>query len=223
MADGRFVPSNHQAGTCHATRCARTTTWLGASFGVASLRPPSPRTVEGAGRNHWCAASCREPRPWDSDEAGDIPSYRRARPGLHLVAILPHARRCDAGAVSHDQGNCARFNPPHALHPNCPDTRSDTTLFPFLSPGAQIIGRAGLFSNLQETSRLALPPILHTTTPNNRCNVVFFLSSVGAQLGLILSSPVVINYKASICVLSLGPDFHVFLLGLGASDTSYMY
>lgn len=158
MADGRFVPSNHQAGDmpCHAL-CADHDVARGFFWCLASPRLP-PRTVEGAGRNHWCAASCREPRPWDSDEAGDIPSYRRARPGLHLVAILPHARRCDAGAVSHDQGNCARFNPPHALHPNCPDTRSDTTLFPFLSPGAQIIGRAGLFGNLQETSRLALPP-----------------------------------------------------------------
>jgi len=51
--------------------------------------------------------------PWDGDEAGDIPIYRRG-PGLHLVAILPHARRCDAGAVSGDR---ERPNHPHAPDP----------------------------------------------------------------------------------------------------------
>jgi len=51
---------------------------------------------------------------------------------LHLVAILPHARRCDAGAVS-DRGNCGRFNPPHALHPiQLSRSEIDRTLFPFL-------------------------------------------------------------------------------------------
>lgn len=164
MADGRFVPSNHQAGDmpCHAL-CADHDVARGFFWCLASPRLP-PRTVEGAGRNHWCAASCREPRPWDSDEAGDIPSYRRARPGLHLVAILPHARRCDAGAVSHDQGQLCAIQPsaraPSQLSRY--EIRHDTVSFPFLSSGAQIIGRAGLFGNLQETSRLALPPHDHT-------------------------------------------------------------
>jgi len=53
--------------------------------------------------------------PWGRGTAtrpGTFPSTGGA--GLHLVAILPHARRCDAGAVS---GDCERPNHPHAPDP----------------------------------------------------------------------------------------------------------
>jgi hypothetical protein len=108
-------------------------TWLKAFDRASCLASsPPPRTV--AASLHWCAASCREPRPCMGvgQRRGRGHSQLPAGPPLHLVAILPHARRCDAGAVS-DRGNCERFNPPHALHPiQLSISEIDRTLFPFL-------------------------------------------------------------------------------------------
>lgn len=120
-------------GTCHATRCARTTTWLGASFGVsprlASLRARwrAPGGIIGA--LHLAVNRARG----TATRQGTFP----ATGGPALASIWSLSYRTPAGAMPAlcltTKGNCARFNPPHAIHPNCPDRRSDTTLFPFLS------------------------------------------------------------------------------------------
>lgn len=159
MADGRFVPSNHQAGDmpCHAL-CADHDVARGFFWCLASLRARwrAPGGIIGA--LHLAVNRARG----TATRQGTFP----ATGGPALASIWSLSYRTPAGAMPAlcltTKGNCARFNPPHAIHPNCPDRRSDTTLFPFLSPGAQIIGRAGLFGNLQETSRLALPPHDHT-------------------------------------------------------------